>query len=337
MLRAAIYGMGRWSGRLIDSVKASDRIRIVKGISRNPDKHGEFSAKTGIPVVSSYADALKDPQIDAVVLATPHSLHHEHIVAAARAGKHVYCEKPITLSRATAESAVAACRAAGVTLGLGFNRRYVPAFLEMMRRIHAGEIGDVLHIEGQHSGPTGYRLKAGDWRATRAESPGGGMTARGIHALDSMIHIAGLVSSVYACSGKRKLPADIDMDDTTSMLLTFKGGVTGYLATVFVTGELWRVHVFGTKGWLEMRGDTELVACGLEGKPERIALPAIDREQATLEAFADTVAAKKPFMVPPEQAVNGIAVLEAVVASAASGKPVQINEATPPDDFPPPA
>ena len=325
MLKAAIYGMGRWGARLIDSVKASDKIRIVKGISRNPAQHGEFTAKTGIPVVSSYADVLKDPQIGAVVLATPHSLHHEHIAAAARAGKHVFCEKPIALTRANAETAVAACRAAGVTLGLGFNRRYAPAFLEMMRRINAGEIGEILHIEGQHSGPTGYRLKAGDWRATRAESPGGGMTARGIHTLDSMIHIAGPVSSVYAFSGKRKLPADIDMDDTTSMLLKFAGGATGYLATVFVTGELWRVHAFGTKGWLEMRGDTELVACALEGKPERITLPAIDREQATLEAFADAVAAKKPFMVPPEQAVNGIAVLEAIVASAASGKPVAIG------------
>jgi len=325
MLRAAIYGMGRWGNRLIESVQASDKIRFVKGISRNPEKHGELAKKAGIAAVVSYADALKDPQIDAVVLATPHSLHHEQIVAAAKAGKHVFTEKPMTLTRATAESAVAACRAAGVTLGLGFNRRYVPAYVEMMRRIQAGEIGDVLHIEGQHSGPTGYRLQAGNWRSTRAEAPAGGMTARGIHTLDSMIHIAGLVGSVYAFSGKRKLPADIDMDDTTSMLLKFAGGATGYLATVFVTGELWRVHAFGTKGWLEMRGDTELVACALEGKPERITLPAIDREQATLEAFADTVAAKKPFMVPPEQAVNGIAVLEAIVASAASGKPVAIG------------
>lgn len=325
MLKAAIYGMGRWGNRLIESVQTSDKIRFVKGISRTPEKHGELARKAGIPAVVSFADALKDPQIDAVVLVTPHSLHHEHIVAAARAGKHVYCEKPLALTRATAEKAVAACREAGVTLGLGFNRRYVPAFVEMMRRIHAGEIGDVLHIEGQHSGPTGYRLKAGDWRATRAESPGGGMTARGIHTLDSMIHIAGPVSSVYAFSEKRKLPADIDMDDTTSMLLKFAGGATGYLATVFVTAELWRVHVFGTKGWLEMRGDTELVACGLEGKPERIPLQATDRERATLEAFADTVTGKKPFMVPPGDAINGIATLEAIVSSAASGSPVQIG------------
>lgn len=324
MLKAAIYGMGRWGGRLIDSVKASDKIRIVKGISRNPEKHAELAKQTGMAGVVSYADALKDPQIDAVLLATPHSLHCEQIVAAAKAGKHVFCEKPVTLTRATAEAAVAACRSAGVTLGIGFNRRHVPAYVEMMRLIHAGEIGDVLHIEGQHSGPTGYRLKAGNWRSTRAEAPAGGMTARGIHTLDSMISIAGPVSSVYAFSDKRKLPADIDMDDTTSMLLKFAGGVTGYLGAVFMTAELWRVHVFGTKGWLEMRGDAELVACGLETKPERVPLQAVDREQATLEAFADAVAAKKPFMVPPEQAVNGIAVLEAIVASAAGGKPVQI-------------
>ena len=151
------------------------------------------------------------------------------------------------------------------------------------------------------------------------------MTGRGIHTLDSMIHIAGLVSTVYAYSDRRKLPPEIEIDDTTSMLLKFSNGITGYLGTIFATGDFWRVHVFGSKGWLEMRGDTELIARGLEGAPERITLPAVDKEQAELEAFADAVADKKPFVVPPEEAVNGIAVLEAIVSSAAKGKPVQIK------------
>ena len=325
MLKAAMYGMGRWGNRLMESVQSSEKIRFVKGVSRKPDSHREFSEKTGIPVVSSYADVLKDPQIDAVVLATPHSMHHEQIVQAAEARKNVFCEKPMTLTRETAQKAVDACRAAKVTLGLGFNRRHVPAFVEMMRRIRAGEIGDVMHVEGQHSGPTGYRLKAGNWRASRVEAPAGGMTARGIHTLDSMISIAGLVTSVYAFSDRRKLPPNIDMDDTTSMLLKFASGATGYLGTIFVTGELWRVHAFGSKGWLEMRGDSELIACGLETKPQRITLPVIDRERATLEAFADAVTAKKAFMVPPEEAVNSIAVLEGIVASAAKSAAVQIS------------
>jgi predicted dehydrogenase len=195
----------------------------------------------------------------------------------------------------------------------------------MMRRIHAGDIGDVLHIEAQQSGPTGYRLKPGNWRATRTESPAGAMTARGIHTLDSMIHIAGVVSTVYAYSDRRKLPPEVEIDDTTSMLLKFANGVTGYLGTIFATGDFWRVHVFGSKGWLEMRGDTELIARGLEGDPNRVTLPAADKEQAELEAFADAVAGKQPFMVPPEEAVNEIAVLEAIVKSAAKGKPVTIQ------------
>ncbi len=325
MLKAALYGMGRWGNRLADSVKNSSKIKVVTGVSRDPSRHGEFSQKYGVEVISSYEDVLKDPQIDAVILATPHSKHHEHVIAAAKAGKHVFVEKPLTLTRVTAEQAVAACRAAGVTLSVGFNRRHAPAFIEMMRRIRAGEIGDVLHVEGQFSGPSGYDLKPGMWRATRPEMPGGGMTPRGVHTLDAMIQIAGLVSEVYAHSNRRVLGADTDIDDTTSMLFKFAGGATGYFSTIFVTGELWRLHAFGTKGWLEMRGDTELNVVGLQGKPERITFTAVDKEQCVLEAFADAVAAKVPFVVPPEHAINGVAVLEAILNSSASGKPVAID------------
>ncbi len=325
MLRAAIYGLGRWGSRLAESVQGSSKIRIVKGITRNPANHRDFTEKTGAKVVSSYGRVLKDPEVDAVILATPHSLHMKQIVQAAKAGKHVFVEKPITLTRKTAEKAVEACRAAGVTLSVGFNRRHAPSFVEMMYRIRAGKIGDVLHVEAAHSGPTGYSLSADSWRSTRAEAPGGGMTGRGVHTLDAMIQVAGLVTSVYAFSDKRKVAADIDMDDTTSMLLKFAGGATGSLSTVFVTAELYRVHVFGSKGWLELRGDTELTLRGLQGQPERVTLPAADKEKAELEAFADAVEEKKPFVVPPEEAINGAAVLEAVVKSAASGKPVQIK------------
>ena len=325
MLRAAIFGAGTWGQRLVDAVQGSEKFRFVKGISRDPKKYGEFSQKTGIKFVSSYGRVLKDPEIDAVVLATPHSLHHKQIIQAARAGKHVYVEKPLALKRRNAQQAIDACRAAGITLALGFNRRYAPAFVEMTRRIQAGEIGDILHVEGQHSGPTGYRLKPGNWRATREEAPAGGMTARGIHTLDAMINIAGPIASVYAFSDKRKLPAEIDMDDTTSMLFRFANGTTGYLGVVFMTGDFYRVHAFGTKGWLELRGDAELIARGLEGAPERVQVTPLDKERALLEGFADAVAAKQPFVVPPEELVNGIAVLEAIVASAAKGKAVRIQ------------
>ena len=195
----------------------------------------------------------------------------------------------------------------------------------MMRRIRAGEIGKVLHMEAHQAGPTAYKYKAGMWRNSRVEAPGGGMAARGIHTLDAMIQIGGLVRNVFAYSDRRVATPEVEIDDTTSMLLKFDSGVTGYLGTIFATAELWRVHVFGSNGWLEMRSHEDLYACALEGEPEKITLPACDLERAALEAFADGVASGQRFVVPADQAVNGIAVLEAIVASAESGKPVQID------------
>lgn len=323
MLKLAICGLGRWGSRLIESVQGtSDHLRFVAGVTRDPARHRPLAAASGIALVESYAEVLRDPQVDAVVLATPHSHHSAQVVEAAEAGKHVYVEKPMALTRETAQRAVDACRSAGVTLGIGFSRRYLPVFGEMMRRIRSGAIGDVLHVEAQHSGPGGHRARAGDWRATRAEAPAGGMTARGIHALDAMIHIAGPATSVYAHSDRRRIA--VDMDDVTSVALKFATGITGYLGTVFMTAEFWRVHVFGSKGWLEMRGSGELYVSGLEGKPERLQFPAVSKEKAVLEAFADAVKRKRPFLVPATEAVNGIAVLEAIVASAARNEPVSI-------------
>jgi len=324
MIRAAIYGLGRWGNRLLDSVRDSDKLRVTTGISRDPKRHAELKQRTGIRIVSSYASVLKNPDIDAVILTTPHSLHCRQIEQAAAAGKHVFVEKPFTLNRSSAERALAACEQAAITLAVGFNRRFAPSFREMLRRIEAGDIGEVVHLEGQNSGPTGHSLQPGNWRATRKEAPGGGMTARGVHALDCMIRIAGPVASVYASSQKRALPAEIDMDDTTTMLLQFARGASGCLTAVFVTGDYWRLQALGTKGWLELRSDTELVARGLSGPPERIQLDALDKERAELEAFADAIAAGRRLVVPREEVVNGVAVLESIEKSSAKGRPIAI-------------
>ena len=325
MLKAAIYGLGRWGTRLTESVQGSEKINIVKAVTRDPAKHQDYSQKFGVKVLSSYGRVLKDPEIGAIVLATPHTQHIKQILQAVKAGKHVFVEKPITLRKKDAEKAVEATRAAGLTLGVGFNRRYAPAFVEMMNRIRAGQIGDVLHVEATHSGAAGYGLKPDQWRAMRTEAPAGGMTPRGIHTLDMMIHIAGLATSVYAFSDNRKMPEGVDLDDTTAFMLKFVGGATGYLSVLFTSAEEYRVQVFGSKGWLEMRGDTDLAFRGLQGGVEKIPLSAVDKEKSELEAFADAIAAKQPYVLPVEEVVNAIAVLEMIEPSAKKGKPIQIK------------
>ena len=324
MLRAAIYGAGNWGTRLIESVQGkSDKIKFVTAVTRDPTGKQALADSFGLALTTNYADVLADPMIDAVVLCTPHSQHAAEIIAAAKTGKHVFCEKPFTLTRADAEAAIAACKTAGITLQVGFNRRYAPAYLDMKRRIDAGEIGKVRHIEGQFSGPQSYQTEPGNWRSNQIESPGGSMTARGVHAVDSMVHIAGLVDRV--CAFSTRLQLDIDVDDTTACLLRFANGITGYLGTLHATAAFYRIHVFGSHGALEMRGETELIASDLTGKFERITFDAADKERAVLEAFAEAVAAGVKFPIAPDEIVNTVAVTEAVVESARGGKAVTVG------------
>jgi predicted dehydrogenase len=324
MLRAAICGAGNWGTRLIESVQgASDKLRFLAAVTRDPAALKPLGERFGLALTARYADVLADPAIDAVVLATPHSRHADEIVAAARAGKHVFVEKPFTLTRDDAERAIEACRTAGITLHVGFNRRYAPAYADMKRRVAAGEIGTLRHVEGNFSGPPSYQIAPGNWRSNRVESPGGSMTARGCHVLDAMVHLAGLATEVFAISERKQL--DIDVDDTTTCLLRFAGGASGTLATLHAATRFYRIHAFGSKGALELRGDTELDWSDLDGNIQRLSFEPIDKERAELEAFADAIAGKSKFVIAPEEIVNVVAGTEAVVESARAGKVVKIS------------
>src|SRR5256885_1726067 len=117
MIEAAIIGLGRWGKSIVEAVQGkSARLRFVRGVSKDPEAVRDFAAAHGFELSTELDDALADPRLRAVVLATPHSLHGDQIAAAAAAGKHVWCEKPLALKFADAERAVAACREAGVVL-----------------------------------------------------------------------------------------------------------------------------------------------------------------------------------------------------------------------------
>jgi predicted dehydrogenase len=324
MLQAAICGAGHWGTRLIEAVQGkSDKIRFAAAVTRNPAARRDLAASFGLRLTASYAEVLADRAIGAVVLATPHSQHAAEIAAAARAGKHVFVEKPFTLTRESAEEALAACRDAGVTLAVGFNRRHAPAYVALARRVAAGEIGTLRHIEGQFSGPPSYQTEPDNWRSNQVESPGGAMTARGVHVIDSMVNVAGPVQTVFAFS--ERLQHTIDVDDTTVCLLRLAGGATGMLATLHATSPFYRIHAFGSEGALEMRGETELNAFTLEGQVTRTTFDAVDKERAELDAFADAVANGVRFTIAPNEIVNVVAATEAVAESARSGKPIAIG------------
>jgi predicted dehydrogenase len=324
MLHAAIFGAGHWGTRLIESVQVkSNKLTFVAAATRDVAGKRDLAARFDLSLTTRYEDILSDPSIDAVVLATPHSQHAEQIVSAARAGKHVFVEKPFTLTRADAERAITACRAARITLQVGFNRRYAPAYVEMENRIAAGAIGTLRHLEGHFSGPPSYQTEPGNWRSNQIESPGGAMTARGVHVLDSMLHLAGRIDTVFAFS--EKLQHTIDVDDTTACALHFASGATGLLATLHAASPFYRIHAFGSAGALEMRGETELLLSDLDARVQRLDYAALDKERAVLEAFADAVTQGIPFVISPKEIVNGVAATEAVAESAQTRRPIRIE------------
>jgi len=310
---AAIIGLGRWGRSLVESVQGkSEKLRFVLGVDPDLERARDFAAKHHLRLAAKFDEALSVP---AVVLATPHSLHLPQVVAAAGAGRQIFCEKPLALTRADAAKMVEACERAGVVLGVGQNRRWWPAMRELRRIVEAGELGTLLHIEGHNSNENSNAVSGG-WRTLESESPGGGMTGAGLHALDAMVGIAGPVKRVTAQLIERKPPPA--PQDTAAALLEFESGVSGLLATVRATPFYWRVHAFGTKGSAEVLGETELVLRMSGARPERRSLAPVDSLRAELEAFADAVRDGVPFPISPEQMLDTVAAFERVVTALQS-------------------
>ncbi len=335
MINAAIVGLGWWGKTLVESGEQSDAIRFVAGATRTISPEIDaFAREKQLRLAPSYEALLADPAIDAVVLATPHSLHASQVIAAAAAGKHVFCEKPFTLTKREAEAAVAAVQKAGVTLGLGYNRRFHPEMAKLRERIRSGELGTILHVEATMTVPNGLLLKPTHWRAHRDETPCGGLTPMGVHAVDGMIDLCGEIDHVYCQSFRRVV--EIDSDDTTSMLFRMKNGMSGYLGTMTATGPGFSFQVFGSSGWVRLEGVTHVAGASseerrmrlfgtckiqpLKGEAQEWQAAKVDVTRVALEAFAKAAAGGPPYPIPLEQMIHGAAVTEAIIRSAASDK-----------------
>lgn len=317
MARLAIIGLGRWGRVLVDAAHGkSDRLRFTHGATRTRANAEDYCAERGIALLGGFDEALAHPEIDGVVLATPHSQHADQVCAAAAAGKHVFCEKPFTLTKADAERAVAAAEAAGLVLAAGHNRRFLPAMQRLKAMIADGALGRLLHVEGNMSGHVGARYKAGMWRIDPSESPAGGMAGSGIHVIDAMIHLLGPISEVVAQSDR--LAHEIEFDDTTTMLFRFASGANGYLAALTATAPTFRLQVFGERAAAELRGETVLEISPVEGERVTYSYAPVSTERAQLEAFADAIAGRAPYPISTRDVIDGVAAFEAVAQSAAS-------------------
>jgi predicted dehydrogenase len=221
-----------------------------------------------------------------------------------------------------------------VTLGLGYNRRFHPEMTRLREKIRSGDLGTILHCEATMTFPNALYLQPDAWRADREETPAGGLTPMGMHAVDGMIDLCGPIDHVYCQSFRRVV--EVDCDDTTSMLLRMRDGMSGYLGTMTATGPGFSFQVFGSAGSVRLEGMTHVAGASSEerrtrlfgtckfqpvkGEAEIWEAERYDVGRASLEAFATAASGGPDYPMPLDQMIHGAAVTEAVVRSAASGE-----------------
>jgi predicted dehydrogenase len=317
MLNAAIIGLGWWGKELVRSVQnRSELIRFSRAVTLEPGSARDFAAEAGLVLGTSYEDVLADPKIDAVVLATPHTLHRRQVDVAAARGKHVFCEKPFALSLADARAALAACRKAGVALGVGHNRRLWPSIRRMRALMDEGRFGKIMHVEGHFSHDWLAHQPAGDWRSAPEETKAGAVTGMGIHLIDCFSFLVGPMQRIAALSTRRTLP--LASGDTTSALFEFKNGATGTLATTLKTPYLWRLAIYGSDFWAESLNETTIATRRSGSGVETIQLADTNHIGLNLESFARAALGKGAYQIDDEGILHTVAVLDALFRSTAA-------------------
>lgn len=358
MINLAVVGLGNWGRRHTASALETGRFNVKRAVSKEPNEVRDFADQHGPLLSEDIEDVLADPEIDAVTLATPHTLHTAQIIMAAEAGKHVLSEKPFALSKSDAARAVAACEKASVVLGLGHDNRHYPAMQELKRLVDSGGLGEVLHIETNISHDAQVRrLESGNipdpevaraerntggneyvptraWRLEFREAPAGPLIHLGVHRVDAFIHLLGEIEWVFAQYTHHLLPAEFG--DVASVLLRFRSGVTGYIGSSLITPMNSRIQIFGTDAWVEARrpgdfGDyvrsslNQLTLFNAEGESETTACEDVDSVAANLTAYADAIEGTGSFNIETAEMIHNAAVIEALAQAIESGEKIMIG------------
>ena len=331
MFNVAVVGMGWWGKIIVPLLKTSKKINVNTVVEINAAGIADFAKQHGVKVVTSLDEVLKDPAIHGVVLCTPHTQHTEQIIAVANAGKHVFCEKPLSMTRADVLRAIKAVNDNKVALAVGHERRFEPPIIEAMKIIQSGELGTPLQIEANFSQDKFLALAADNWRLSGKEAPAGPMTATGIHLLDLSVGVVGEAERVFA--SVKQLGSQLVNGDTLAILVSFRNGGHALISAILATPFEGRFAVYCNKGWIEVRDKTHpeapegwvLTKTLRGGKKEVREFPPAPNVLANLEAFADAAEGRAPYPVPQSQMIANISALEAIFKSASTGAIVNVE------------
>jgi predicted dehydrogenase len=333
VINAAVVGLGWWGQKIVSDLDGSDHVRVVLGVDVDEAARRRV-ADRGVRVAASLGEALEDDAIDAVVLCSPHRFHAEQIVAAAGAGKHVFCEKPLTTTGGEARTAIAAVKAAGVQLGIGHERRFEPSVQRLREMCGNGELGTPLVFEGNFSQDKFLDLPADNWRLSDEHAPVGPLSATGIHLVDLAIAVLGRPTEVWARLGTHA--TTFENGDTLTITMGFDKGRTAMITAILTTPFAGRVTVLGSEGWMEIRDrnhpeqprgwDVTTVQRGTE--PETVFAPPHPSVRDNLEAFARAATGEARYPVTYDEMLANVDAFEAITRSARTGLVEPVPPAT---------
>ena len=325
MIKAASVGLGWWSDELANSIQSkSKKIKIVSCYSRSKKKRINFSKKFKTEYHNSYNALIKDKNIDAVLLTTPHSLHAKHTIQALQNGKHVFVEKPMATKSIGAKKMLITAKKYNKTLAVGHNRRFSSVFNYLKKLNNQKKIGKILHIDANFSASGALNYKKNFWRANRKESPGGAIAGLGIHMIDLMCFFGGKIKSVQSLV--KRYAINVNMDDTTSAIFEFNNKCTGNLTSIFACPYISTFNVYGTKINIFSQIDgNKITIVNKKGKVKNLNLINHDTLFLELQEFADSCMNKKKYRIKNTEAVHNVEVMEAIVKSSNRKKMIYIK------------
>ncbi|WP_225421271.1 Gfo/Idh/MocA family protein [Sphingomonas parva] len=331
----AIVGLGYYATRVIIPQFANCRhSRLAALVSGDPDKARRYAAEYGVPERSLYDyrsfDRIgDDPDVDIVYVVLPNSMHAEYTIRAARAGKHVLCEKPMAVSVAECEAMIAACRAAGRTLMIGYRSHFEPHNLHAMKLAREGAIGRRRYVHAEHGFVAG---DPGQWRLKKALAGGGSLMDMGIYSVQAARYLTGEepVAVTARASTDRSDPRFAEVEDLIAWTLDFPSGAISHGMSSYSSNHN-RVRIAGDRGRIDMEPATPYAGHSLrlvrDGGEQRLAPPpgpAVNQFVGQLDHMSESAASGGAPIVAGEEGLQDMRIIEAIYRSAAEGRTVRI-------------
>jgi hypothetical protein len=332
-VKVGLVGFGWWGKTIFKEVQKSQNFQLI-GIAETSDltrsaMHSDSDLE-GVTIHDNFQDLLRQAELEVVILCSPHEFHAQQILLAAKANKHVFCEKPLCLSLSDARLAIDACSSRNLILGIGHERRFEPEVMALKKMIKSGELGTILQIEANFSQNKFFALPKDNWRLSNLHAPVGPLTATGIHLVDLSISILGPCETVWARLST--LGSDFENGDTLGIMMGFANGSNALIGAVLATPFDGRLAVYGSKGWVEIRDRSHPenptgwdVTIALMGQPVKKHFtepaPAV---MTNLDSFAFAVRSISPYPVSHTEMLANVAALEAIMASVSQNTLVKV-------------